>query len=288
MLVRGTPPTSVPSFVGAPAIFIRVHCIFFGRRSSALAMSPLENRRAGSAPKADSANTPGWNFLCLLLFLFAVNWVWAVDPSRHISQYGHTAWRIQDGFLSGAAVAVTQTTDGYLWIGTRVGLVRFDGVRFVPWTPPDGTHLPSSSVASLLGARDGSLWIGTEGGLSHWDKQHLTNYLIRPERIGSIIEDRHGTVWFTRTRGSDADGGLCQIIGTGMRCYGKADGLPGSNVASALVAARLITFTVPTVFPATTCWGSMRIVKAICGWRRPMALIVSVTFESQPFQPGRG
>ncbi len=200
-----------------------------------MAMSPLENRRAGSAPKADSANIPGWNFLCLLLFLFAVNWVWAVDPSRHISQYGHTAWRIQDGFLSGAAVAVTQTTDGYLWIGTRVGLVRFDGVRFVPWTPPDGTHLPSSSVASLLGARDGSLWIGTEGGLSHWDKQHLTNYLVRPERIGSIIEDRHGTVWFTRTRGSDADGGLCQIIGTGMRCYGKADGLPGSNVASALV-----------------------------------------------------
>ncbi|HWO39013.1 MAG TPA: two-component regulator propeller domain-containing protein, partial [Candidatus Acidoferrum sp.] len=78
-------------------------------------------------------------------------------------------------------------------------------------------------------------WIGTEGGLSHWDKQHLTNYLIKPERISSIIEDRHGTVWFTRVRGSDADGGLCQIIGTGMRCYGKADGLPGSDDASALV-----------------------------------------------------
>ncbi len=198
-------------------------------------MSPLEKRRAGSAPKADSANIPRWEFLCLLLFLFAVNCVWAVDPSRHISQYGHTAWRIQDGVLSGTPVAVTQTADGYLWIGTRVGLVRFDGVRFVPWTPPDGTHLRSSSVASLLGARDGSLWIGTDGGLSHWDKQHLTNYLIKPERISSIIEDRNGTVWFTRGRGSDADGGLCQIIGTGMRCYGKADGLPGSNAALALV-----------------------------------------------------
>jgi signal transduction histidine kinase/ligand-binding sensor domain-containing protein len=198
-------------------------------------VSPLEKHRAVSAPKADSANIPQWEFLCLLLFLFAVNWVWAVDPSRHISQYGHTAWRIQDGVLSGTAVAVTQTTDGYLWIGTRVGLVRFDGVRFVPWTPPDGTHLPSSSVASLLGARDGSLWIGTDGGLSHWDKQHLTNYLIKPERISSIIEDRNGTLWFTRGRGSDADGGLCQIIGKGMRCYGKADGLPGSNDALALV-----------------------------------------------------
>jgi ligand-binding sensor domain-containing protein len=37
-----------------------------------------------------------------------------------------------------------------------------------------------------------------------------------------------------RGRGSDADGGLCQIIGTGMRCYGKADGLPGAGVAESL------------------------------------------------------
>ena len=198
-------------------------------------MIPLEKSCAGSAPRADSATIPRWEFPCLLLFLFAANWTWAVDSSRHISQYGHTAWRIQDGVLGGAALAVTQTTDGYLWIGTRVGLVRFDGVRFVPWIPPDGTHLPSSSIASLLGARDGSLWIGMEGGLSHWDKQHLTNYLIKTELITSIVEDHNGIVWFTRARGSDADGGLCQIIGTGMRCYGKADGLPGSNSALTLV-----------------------------------------------------
>jgi len=125
--------------------------------------------------------------------------------------------------------------DGYLWIGTQAGLLRFDGVRFVPWTPPDGKHLPSSNVTSLLGARDGSLWIGMEGGLSHWDNRELTNYLIEPERINSIIEDHSGTVWFVRSRGSDAAGGLCQIIGTGMRCYGKADGLPGSDVATTLV-----------------------------------------------------
>jgi ligand-binding sensor domain-containing protein len=161
--------------------------------------------------------------------------VWAVDPSRHISQYAHTAWRIQDGVFSGSPNAISQTTDGYLWIGTQAGLVRFDGARFVPWTPPDGQHLPSSNVTSLLGARDGSLWIGMEGGLSRWDKRDLTSYLIGPTRINSIIEDRNGTVWFVRSRGSAETGGLCQIIGTGMRCYGKADGLPGSNVATALV-----------------------------------------------------
>jgi ligand-binding sensor domain-containing protein len=177
-----------------------------------------------------------------LLFLFAVSSLWAVDPSRHISQYAHTTWRIQDGVFSGAPHAITQTTDGYLWIGTEAGLLRFDGVRFVPWTSPDGTHLPSSYVSSLLGARDGSLWIGMEGGLSHWDNQHLTSYLITPEFINSIIEDRNGTIWFTRSRGSDTDGGLCQIIGTGMRCYGKADGLPGADYGDALIEDSLGNF----------------------------------------------
>jgi len=189
---------------------------------------PFEKVRATFTLQTGEFNTQRFIPLCFLL-LFAARSVWAVDPSNRISQYAHTAWRIQDGVLSGTPFAVTQTTDGYLWIGTQAGLVRFDGVRFVPWTSPDGKHLPSSNIASLLGARDGSLWIGMDGGLSHWDKRDLTNYPINPGRINSIIEDRNGTVWFARTRGSDAAGGLCQVIGIGMRCYGKTDGIPDSG-----------------------------------------------------------
>jgi signal transduction histidine kinase/ligand-binding sensor domain-containing protein len=182
---------------------------------------------------------PGWHFLSVLSFLLALNSAWAVDPTRHISQYAHTAWRVQDGVFSGAPNAITQTADGYLWIGTQAGLLRFDGVRFVPWTPPEGKHLPFSNVTSLLGARDGSLWIGMEGGLSHWDNRELTNYLIEPTRINSIIEDHSGTVWLVRSRGSDSAGGLCQIIGTRLQCYGKEDGLPGSDVTTTVVEDRL-------------------------------------------------
>jgi ligand-binding sensor domain-containing protein len=157
-----------------------------------LARSPLENRRADSVAEADRLKIPRCHFFYLMLFLFAVSSVWAVDPSRHISQYAHTAWRIQDGVFSSSANAITQTMDGYLWIGTEAGLLRFDGVRFVPWIPPHGKRLPSSNVTSLLGARDGGLWIGMEGGVSHWDNRDLTNYLVEPERINSIIEDRSG------------------------------------------------------------------------------------------------
>jgi signal transduction histidine kinase/ligand-binding sensor domain-containing protein len=166
---------------------------------------------------------------CVFLLSFATRPAHALDPTRHISQYGHTAWRIQDGFLGATPNAIAQTADGYLWIGTGAGLVRFDGVRFVAWTPPGGKRLPSPTVWSLLAARDGSLWIGTQAGLSHWVNEDLINYQAGRGLITSILEDRNGTVWISRNRPSDKAGVLCQVIGTGMRCHGKADGIPVSD-----------------------------------------------------------
>jgi ligand-binding sensor domain-containing protein len=96
-------------------------------------------------------------FLILFCSLLACPSANALDPDRRISQYAHTAWRVADGVFAAAPTAITQTTDGYVWIGTLGGLLRFDGVRFVPWTPPTGEHLPATAVISLLGAAGGSL-----------------------------------------------------------------------------------------------------------------------------------
>jgi ligand-binding sensor domain-containing protein len=120
--------------------------------------------------------------LGFLLFFSSLLSLWAVDSNKRISQYAHSAWRLQDGAFGGTPNAISQTTDGYIWIGTQAGLMRFDGVQFLVWTSPDGKHLPSSQVTSLLGARDGSLWIGMEGGLSRWDKGTLTDYRCRFRR----------------------------------------------------------------------------------------------------------
>jgi hypothetical protein len=109
-----------------------------------------------------------------------------VDPDRRISQYAHAAWRMRDGVFAGAPTAITQTTDGYVWIGTLGGLLRFDGVRFVRWTPPAGGHLPTTAVISLLGATDGSLWIGTAGGLAQWKNGNLLNFPETAGRVNSI------------------------------------------------------------------------------------------------------
>src|SRR5687768_16877699 len=81
----------------------------------------------------------------------------ALNPAHDINQYGHTAWTLRDGVLKGLPRTIAQTPDGYLWLGTDRGLLRFDGVQFAPWQPPDGASLPSSVIVKLLSARDGSL-----------------------------------------------------------------------------------------------------------------------------------
>jgi ligand-binding sensor domain-containing protein len=156
-----------------------------------------------------------------------VSSICALDPDRRISQYAHTAWRIQDGLISRPGV-IAQTTDGYIWIGTSSGLVRFDGVRFVPWLAPKGQSLPSGTFSALLGAHDGSLWIGTAGGLSRWTDGQLLTYTNQPGRTGisAIIEDHQGTIWVTRYRVPDGEGPLCRVEGKDLHCYGKADGIP--------------------------------------------------------------
>src|SRR2546425_11958675 len=81
---------------------------------------------------------------------------WALDASLDVSQYAHTAWTFRSGGLRGHPKSLAQTADGYLWLGTEFGVVHFDGVRFVSWEPPAGSHLPSLSVVKLLATRDGS------------------------------------------------------------------------------------------------------------------------------------
>jgi len=123
-------------------------------------------------------------------------YAFGMNPALDINQYAHKAWTVRDGFLKGSIYAIAQMPDGYLWLGTEFGLERFDGVRSVPWQPPNGEHLPDGRIRSLLGARDGRLWIGTDQGLASWKDGKLTQY---PELAGktvlSILEDRESTIW---------------------------------------------------------------------------------------------
>lgn len=159
------------------------------------------------------------------LLLFLASPALAVDPNTRISQYAHTAYRIQNGVFSGTPSAIVQTTDGYLWIGTQTGLVRFDGVRFVPWSPPEGqAPLSSNSIISLLADPDGSLWIGTTSELAHWSKGQLYSFTNARGRINEIVRDGNGTIWITRSRVREQTGPLCEVRGPELLCHGSAEG----------------------------------------------------------------
>ena len=166
-------------------------------------------------------------FVYISLALFTISSS-ALDPNRQISQYAHTAWRISDGFFNGTPQAISQTADGYLWVGTEAGLVRFDGVRFVPWTAPNGEHLPSSRIHSLLGTRDGSLWIGTSRGLVKWNHFELTSIQGGSAFIESLVEGPQGRVWVTRSQVRDHAGPLCEVAEDKLHCHGASEGIPFS------------------------------------------------------------
>jgi len=170
--------------------------------------------------------------VCAAIILLACcHCAFALNPALEVSQYAHKSWPIGEGFLKGRVISIAQTPDGYLWLGTEFGLVRFDGVRTADWKPPPGRHLPSDSIRSLLAARDGSLWIGTDKGLASWKDGKLTSYA---ELAGVIIslrglfEDREGSIWV----GGEAPskGKLCAIRNGIVQCD-EADGRLGAAVS---------------------------------------------------------
>jgi ligand-binding sensor domain-containing protein len=169
-----------------------------------------------------------FGFAGLALFVCLLSSCFAETPNTHISQYGHTSWRIEDGYFGGNVWAITQTKDGYIWVGTTAGLYKFDGVNFVRWRAQSGEELPSSRILDLRAARDGSLWIGTEAGLARLVKNRLVvDHRNDGWNVWKIFEDKEGKIWVSRNRPNDHTHALCQVLDTGVRCEENPDGFLG-------------------------------------------------------------
>ncbi len=125
----------------------------------------------------------------------------ALDPSKAVTQYHLDIWTERDGLPQGSVQVITQTRDGYLWIGTRDGLARFDGVQFTVYRAEGYDGLNSNDIRALLEDRHGSLWIGTfNGGVSRYENGAFTGFTAE-DGLGSsgvteIFEDREGVLWF--------------------------------------------------------------------------------------------
>src|SRR5246127_552006 len=97
-----------------------------------------------------------------IALLCLVNTAFGLDPTRKISRYVHDKWGEDKGFIGGRVYAIRQSADGYLWIGTERGLVRFDGSSFtLIQRPIPGS--PIGPVRGLVSDKEGNLWIRLEG-----------------------------------------------------------------------------------------------------------------------------
>src|SRR5262245_38230168 len=59
----------------------------------------------------------------------------------------HVTWKVREGFSRGCISSTAQSPDGYVWLETEFSLLRFDGVKVVPWPPPAGEHFPATTFA---------------------------------------------------------------------------------------------------------------------------------------------
>lgn len=147
----------------------------------------------------------------------------ALDPSKRLTQYRHTVWRVQDGFFSGAPSSVSQTADGYMWVITWSGVFRFDGARFVPWSPPASS---SKNIYLFVPAKKGGFWINDGLGISHIQGSRIVSHIKLKAPPGHIVEEADGSLWVTTFPRPNSPGVLCHATDRQAQCFGKADGLP--------------------------------------------------------------
>ncbi len=134
----------------------------------------------------------------LLLIVGELSSALALDARKALTQYSRTVWTQQDGLPQDAVRTITQTPDGYLWLGTDEGLARFDGYEFVIFSKDQG-GLPSNSITSLAAGKDGSLWIGTPQGVTRYRDGRFQTYThkdgLPAGAVDSILIDHNGWLW---------------------------------------------------------------------------------------------
>ncbi len=169
---------------------------------------------------------PAVAWICALLATLSVPFAHALDLQQPIGQLYHTGWTAKDG-LSGMALALAQTPDGYLWIGTTQGLYRFNGISFEQYQPEAGSF-PARSIRSLFSDRSGGLWIGyLKGGASYLKNGRVTNYSGRDGipfgQVRCFAQDWDGTIWVATI------GGLGRLDGSRWVMKHKQWNYPGNS-----------------------------------------------------------
>ena len=176
-------------------------------------------------------------YLLLIFLAWSTGSIFAADSD---SSWSLRSWQVDNGLPDNTVTGVAQTSEGYLWVATHGGLVRFDGVRFMPWPLPIASDPLNPLIRTLMLGRENSLWLAleTEGGLLIGLSDHATNIFnaasgVHNSRPVVIVETPEGTKWV-----SYADGSVGRFADGKVKLLGPRDGLAGTGLCWLTVDAK--------------------------------------------------
>lgn len=165
--------------------------------------------------------------LCIVSFCFSTSG----EENKPSHNYKIDMWQTDSGLPSASVFAITQTPDGYLWVGTQGGLVRFDGINFVTFDKHNTPEIKNDEIFNFFIDHQGTLWISlTEYGVVRYKDGKFTTLRIPEElnhkRIEYISEDTSGNLLLT------SNIGLYRLSKGKWDVLGAKDGLPSDDVRS--------------------------------------------------------
>jgi len=188
---------------------------------------------------------------CLALVTMRPEAAGALDPSTALANYARQTWVMENGLPQNTITAMIQSRQGFLWLGTEAGLVRFDGNSFQLFDRTSTPGLPDNDICCLLETPDGEMWIGTGAGLARWANGKIHAYTTRDGLPANGIRGlafTGGQVWV------NTDQGIARLNGDGFLSTGGE----GSGEVLAAGASGSSGFWVETSQPGETAEGSWK------------------------------
>jgi signal transduction histidine kinase/ligand-binding sensor domain-containing protein len=188
------------------------------------------------------------------------------------AQYGFQNWTVEDGLPQNLIRGIAQTPDGYLWIATLDGLVRFDGVRFTVFNRSNTPGIVSNRFGGMNQGRDGDLWLDNEiGGITRYHQGSFQNYGKRDgiarNSVNGVTVDDAGDLWVlsrdrierwdeTTDRFVDIAPNDAGIMYRSLRWDNAGFWAPDGRGLRCFVRGRILSFPLPLSLSADKIWGA--------------------------------
>jgi ligand-binding sensor domain-containing protein/signal transduction histidine kinase len=179
-------------------------------------------------------------YLCLVAMLALVCWAddaHAVNHHDQLSQYVRQQWTVEGDFPGGPVRTIMQTTDGYLWLGTQKGLIRFDGLNFRPNSSPRPLF-QNDQISDLMKGPDGQLWVVFWGAgiLRYRDGRFegLASKFGQPGiQVTASLDTHNGSILL-----ADGINGIERVGNDRTETLAPANALPGYALVSSMAESR--------------------------------------------------